>query len=441
MAERSAAHGSVRARDGARRAAQRQRLRPRRRRTAPRRIPRPRSPAGRRRRVRMLVVLHRGLGARRAVHARQRAPVHPARAAALPGEPAAAPRLRLRLRTAMAARRHDPANRGSTSSPATKRRSSSRRRPSKRGFAPPGCSSRSATPTARSSCSTTRRGRHPTRSCATTPCSSAARRCARRGRSDDAIASYRAALEVWPGAQSARVALMTLLVSRGRRDEAANLAEAAQTAGDDPSIPWWTYWLGDFRGYPAIAREAAGDGPVNDGAPARARRSAPARRRRARRANRQPPSRRRSRRLRLPRRRRRRQRRGVGAPRPPRRHRPDGGRLRDPRQRRTAADRRDQLREAADRRHRPPRCQRQRHRRGARRAAAGPEAAAVRLDGGRPDAAAHLQHARAARRRLHRPRRRPPTPRCLPRRRRQQRRVRQPGRGNACARRSRDGGS
>ncbi len=72
-----------------------------------------------------------------------------------------------------------------------------------------------------------------------------------RGRSDDAIASYRAALEVWPGAQSARVALMTLLVSLGRHDEAASLADAAQTAGDDAFDPWWTYWLGDFRGYPA----------------------------------------------------------------------------------------------------------------------------------------------------------------------------------------------
>ena len=68
------------------------------------RVPRARSSAGRRRRVRMLVVLHRSRGARRALHAGERAPVHPARAAALPRQRAAAPRLRVRLRTAVAAR-------------------------------------------------------------------------------------------------------------------------------------------------------------------------------------------------------------------------------------------------------------------------------------------------------------------------------------------------
>ena len=61
-----------------------------------------------------------------------------------------------------------------------------------------------------------------------------------------------AALEAWPGAQSARVALMTLLVNRGSREEAGSLAEAAQTAADDQYDPWWTYWLGDFRAYPAL---------------------------------------------------------------------------------------------------------------------------------------------------------------------------------------------
>jgi VWFA-related protein len=73
-----------------------------------------------------------------------------------------------------------------------------------------------------------------------------------RGRGDEAITAFRAALAAWPGAQSARVALMTLLVSRGDREGAATLAEAAQTASDNEFDPWWTYWLGDFRGYPAI---------------------------------------------------------------------------------------------------------------------------------------------------------------------------------------------
>ena len=72
------------------------------------------------------------------------------------------------------------------------------------------------------------------------------------GRSDDAVAAFRAALATWPGAQSARVALMTLLVNRGDREEAAALAEATQTASENEFDPWWTYWLGDFRTYPAM---------------------------------------------------------------------------------------------------------------------------------------------------------------------------------------------
>jgi tetratricopeptide (TPR) repeat protein len=72
------------------------------------------------------------------------------------------------------------------------------------------------------------------------------------GRSDEAVAALRSALETWPGAQSARVALMTLLLSRGDREGAGALAEAAQAAPADEFDPWWTYWLGDYRGYPVI---------------------------------------------------------------------------------------------------------------------------------------------------------------------------------------------
>jgi VWFA-related protein len=72
------------------------------------------------------------------------------------------------------------------------------------------------------------------------------------GRSDEAVASFRSALAAWPGAQSARVALMTLLLNRGDRDGAAALAEEAQTAPADDFDPWWTYWLGDYRAYPAM---------------------------------------------------------------------------------------------------------------------------------------------------------------------------------------------
>ncbi len=72
------------------------------------------------------------------------------------------------------------------------------------------------------------------------------------GRSDDAVAAFRAAMATWPGAQSARVALMTLLLNRGDREGAAALAEAAQASSGDDFDPWWTYWLGDYRGYPVI---------------------------------------------------------------------------------------------------------------------------------------------------------------------------------------------
>jgi hypothetical protein len=71
------------------------------------------------------------------------------------------------------------------------------------------------------------------------------------GRSDDAVTAFRSALTEWPGAQSARVALMTLLVERGERGEAAALAESVETASDQQFDPWWMYWLGGLRRYPA----------------------------------------------------------------------------------------------------------------------------------------------------------------------------------------------
>jgi VWFA-related protein len=73
------------------------------------------------------------------------------------------------------------------------------------------------------------------------------------GRLDDAATAFRSALTAWPGAQSAQVALMTLQAHRGNRDEAATLAEAVQTAAVDQYDPWWMYWLGDYRVYPAIS--------------------------------------------------------------------------------------------------------------------------------------------------------------------------------------------
>jgi VWFA-related protein len=71
------------------------------------------------------------------------------------------------------------------------------------------------------------------------------------GRTDEAVAAFRAAMTEWPGAQSARIALMTLLVQRGDRAEAAALADAVETAPDEQFDPWWMYWLGGLRRYPA----------------------------------------------------------------------------------------------------------------------------------------------------------------------------------------------
>jgi VWFA-related protein len=73
-----------------------------------------------------------------------------------------------------------------------------------------------------------------------------------QNRPDVAAGAFRAALTTWPGAQSARVALMTLELNRGDRQEAGALAEAAETAPADQFDPWWTFWLGDYRVYPAI---------------------------------------------------------------------------------------------------------------------------------------------------------------------------------------------
>jgi VWFA-related protein len=77
------------------------------------------------------------------------------------------------------------------------------------------------------------------------------------GRPEDAAQAYRNALTIWPGAQSARVALMTLTLSRGDRQEAAKLADAVETPPASGNLfdPWWTYWLGDYRAYrPIVAK-------------------------------------------------------------------------------------------------------------------------------------------------------------------------------------------
>src|SRR5258705_226780 len=70
--------------------------------------------------------------------------------------------------------------------------------------------------------------------------------------SASAAAAFRDAMAACPGAQSARVALMMLLMTRGDRQEAEALATKVQTAPPDPFDPWWSYWLGDFPALPEL---------------------------------------------------------------------------------------------------------------------------------------------------------------------------------------------
>jgi hypothetical protein len=72
------------------------------------------------------------------------------------------------------------------------------------------------------------------------------------GRGDEAAAAFRGGLAAWPGAQSARIALMTLLLSRGESQQSESLAEDIQAAPDGQFDPWWMYWQGDYRMYPLI---------------------------------------------------------------------------------------------------------------------------------------------------------------------------------------------
>ena len=72
------------------------------------------------------------------------------------------------------------------------------------------------------------------------------------GQDDAAIAAYRLAHAIFPNAQSANVALMNALYTHGDRREAEALSEAIQAAKGDAADPWWSYWQGDYRFYPAV---------------------------------------------------------------------------------------------------------------------------------------------------------------------------------------------
>jgi len=70
----------------------------------------------------------------------------------------------------------------------------------------------------------------------------------------EAVEAYRAALDVVPAAQSARVALMNALLISGDRAGAEAIAEQVQTSNDERD-PWWMYWQGQYRVFgPVMAR-------------------------------------------------------------------------------------------------------------------------------------------------------------------------------------------
>jgi VWFA-related protein len=80
------------------------------------------------------------------------------------------------------------------------------------------------------------------------------------GELDAAEQSFGRALEAAAGAQSARVALVALLLDQGRAADAAALADTVEAASPDGGDPWWTYGTGDFHRYQdliAALREAA----------------------------------------------------------------------------------------------------------------------------------------------------------------------------------------
>jgi tetratricopeptide (TPR) repeat protein len=70
------------------------------------------------------------------------------------------------------------------------------------------------------------------------------------GQPEDAIAAYRRAAALFPGAQTAKLALATAQLGLGHRDDAWRLAAEARSTPDRPIDPWWQYWSGDLRFVP-----------------------------------------------------------------------------------------------------------------------------------------------------------------------------------------------
>ena len=83
---------------------------------------------------------------------------------------------------------------------------------------------------------------------------------ARSGRVDEAVAAYRAALEILPHTRSASALLTSLLFMHHRLDEAEAVAGDFLSNSQADRDPWQTYLLGDYRSYSDLVirlREAA----------------------------------------------------------------------------------------------------------------------------------------------------------------------------------------
>jgi hypothetical protein len=75
------------------------------------------------------------------------------------------------------------------------------------------------------------------------------------GRRDEAMAAYRAALEVVPPGQAARVSLMSQMLLGGERSDAVTMADIVESERSPAYDPWWMYWQGQYRHFQsALAR-------------------------------------------------------------------------------------------------------------------------------------------------------------------------------------------
>ena len=71
-------------------------------------------------------------------------------------------------------------------------------------------------------------------------------------RRDEAVAAYRAAASLEPGAQTAELALAAALARAGHRTEAAAVADRALASTDGGRDPWLSYGQGDLRKWPLL---------------------------------------------------------------------------------------------------------------------------------------------------------------------------------------------